>query len=129
MPKEIRYLSFSRSEVIRAATEYLRKRRMAPSPGTIVGYRLEAEPEVKLVLTVAPSVGNLRQDIELKSESLGAALVLFCIEARVPTPARAVKTLFVDAETLILALSIGLTGEDREMFFEKPPPLLVKSID
>ena len=128
MPKEIRYLSFSRTEVIRAATEYLRKRRMTPTPGTIVGYRLESDPEVRLVLTIAPTIGR-EHEIDLRSEALGAALVLFCIESRVPTPARAVKTLFVDGETLILGLSIGLTGTDRELFFESPPPLLVRPID
>ena len=108
MPSEVRNIVFEREEIVRALTAY-RKRKGKPIPsGTVFKYVIESEPAVRVALAVAVDGEDRLVHLEFPSEEVGAALVMHCIQDKIPLPARgARKALQVVGDCLSLVVSIG----------------------
>jgi hypothetical protein len=108
MPTEMRHILFTPNEVLRSITQY-RARRREPLPrGTISGLKIEQRPNIHVVLSITGDAQKTAEQVVFQGAELAAALVMFCIERKIPLPATgATKTLRVFDEQLGLEVAIG----------------------
>ncbi len=91
MPTEMRQSVFRMVEVVTAVTDYHRRRGIALPIGTVVGVDIVEEDGVHGALLVQGDSVTTRFDV--KAEVLAAALILFCINRKIPLPVDADKRL------------------------------------
>ncbi|MQP66774.1 hypothetical protein GE253_15670 [Niveispirillum sp. SYP-B3756] len=102
MPIEIRHILFSQEEVIRAVVEYHRRSGNPLPAGSVI--RIEVMPDpVRCALHFARD-DNSRQVAWVDNQPLAAALIMFCINQRIPLPTKSTKLLDVmnDKVTLVV---------------------------
>ncbi len=93
MPTEIRNIIFSTNEVLFAVKDF-RQRKKDPLPsGSILDCKMIEKPEVHARIEMACDPDGAKRTITFESEELAAALILFCINRRIPLPANAIKIL------------------------------------
>src|SRR5258706_8479404 len=113
MPTEMRHIVFTPNEVWRSITQYRHRRREPLPAGTISNLRIEEKPDVHVVLYITADTSKTPEEIVFQGAELAAALVMFCIERKIPLPAaRAKKTLRVFDRQLRLegAIDQGSVG-------------------
>ncbi len=108
MPTEMRHIVFTPNEVLRSITQY-RVRRREPLPrGTVSGLKIEERPSIRVVVSIKGDSSTHAQQVEFQGAELAAALVMYCIDSKIPLPATgAKKTLRVFDEQLGLEVEIG----------------------
>jgi len=92
MPSEVRQLLFQSREIIVAVMEYCQRRGLALPLGTASRIVIVAGEPVHAVLDIATDLGQT-VEIEVNAEMLAAALILYCINRKIPLPAEADKRL------------------------------------
>ena len=93
MPTEIRNIIFSTNEVLFAVKDF-RQRKKDPLPsGSILDCKMIEEPKVHVQIEMACDPDGHKRTLTFESEELAAALILFCINRRIPLPADALKIL------------------------------------
>jgi hypothetical protein len=108
MTKELRQIMFGPSEIITAITEY-HKRRSLPLPhGTALRCYIADEPALSATLFIQTDDSAITE-LSIDAENLGAALILYCINRKIPLPVEADKRLR------------KLTDETAALFLSKPP--------
>ena len=92
MPTEVRQIIFT-SEELYDAVRVFRLRRRAPLPAAPLDrLALVADPEIRaLVVFVADSSGQRPPPVEVGSDELATALILYCIDNKIPIPVAATK--------------------------------------
>ena len=117
MATEIRTIIFTQDEVVRAVTA-LRRRKGVPLPsGTIFKFSLHGNPTIHLGLAIAVDGEDRLDSVDFDGKELGAALVMFCIENKIPLPARnATKSLRIIGSSLSLVIAINATPQQLEAF-------------
>ncbi|NBB84017.1 MAG: hypothetical protein GVY28_11505 [Alphaproteobacteria bacterium] len=126
MTAELRYIAFSPAEVVRAITDYRRRRQQPLPSGSVIGFEIAAAPSVRASLRIGADGGGRAQTVVVPTEQLGAALVLHCITNRIPVPARAHKLLFRGRDGgAVMGYALGLDDRDREAFGHTAPPIFV----
>lgn len=124
MSSEVRYILFNAGEVARTIVQFCARRRVALPPGSIVDFRIIVQPRLEVALTVAPddvTKGRVRES--LSEDGLTAALVLYCVNNRIPVPMKAGKRIMVTGEGIILALALGLEDWQTVNFSKVTPTL------
>jgi hypothetical protein len=107
MPTELRHIVFTPNEVLRSVTQYRHRRREPLPAGTISNLRIEERPDVHVVLSITGDSNKSVEEVVFQGAELAAALVMFCIERKIPLPAaRAKKTLRVFDKQLGLEVAI-----------------------
>ena len=91
MPTEIRQIAFKSQEAMQAVIEYHRRRSIALPSGSAIDITFDEEP-VSAVLRIQ-AAGGLTKQVPITAEGLAAALILFCINRKIPLPAEADKRL------------------------------------
>ena len=92
MPSEVRQLLFQAREQILAVMEYYQRRGLPLPVGTASRIAIvEAQP-IHAILDITTDQGET-VNIELNAETLAAALILYCINRKIPLPADADKKL------------------------------------
>ena len=109
MPSEMRYLVFATKEVVAAVRDYRRRRGQPMVPGQVVRCAVVADPDVSATVDVRSDADAKLYSVVLKSEELAAALIMYCINQRIPMPAAATKSLqmFGDSLGLVITKSLG----------------------
>jgi hypothetical protein len=92
MPSEIRRLLFRSRETIVAVTEYFQRRGIALPSGTASRIVIIEAEQAHASLEIATDSGGT-VEIEVTAEMLAAALILYCINRKIPLPAEADKRL------------------------------------
>jgi hypothetical protein len=106
MTKELRQIMFGPSEIITAITEY-HKRRSLPLPrGTALRCFIADGLSATLYIQ---SDDSAITELSIDAENLAAALILYCINRKIPLPVEADKRLR------------KLTDETAALFLSKPP--------
>ncbi|MBV8913192.1 MAG: hypothetical protein JOZ05_09165 [Acetobacteraceae bacterium] len=103
MPSEVRHILFRPAEVVQAIREYLIKLQQKLPSGLVVEYGPETDgPDgaVRFRMIIAFSDGKpsltpktVRQEIVIETNTLAAALILYCRDRHIPLPAGADKVL------------------------------------
>src|SRR5258706_7437050 len=111
MPTEMRHIVFTPNEVLRSITQYKHRRREPLPSGTISNLKIEEKPDVHVVLFITDDNKRNTEELTFQGAELAAALVMYCIERKIPLPAaRAKKTLRVFDKQLGLEVAIGDTA-------------------
>lgn len=113
--KECRCLVFTEQEVARAVLDRRRKRRDTLPTGTVLGVTYEERDGVRTTVTVVDDYGA-ETPLVLGEEEVGAALVAYCMDRKIPLPAEGDKQLHLIAGSLALIITIN---------FNKPPRMVV----
>lgn len=93
MPTEIRNIIFSTNEVLFAVKDF-RQRKKDPLPsGSILDCKMIEKPDVHVEIEMACDPDDHKRNFTFGSEELAAALILFCINRKIPLPAAAIKIL------------------------------------
>lgn len=91
MTTEIRQIAFQPAEVCAAIQDY-RRRRNEPLPaGTIVNVDFGTGADVTVTLTIRNDSTGAQQDIAFGTDVVGASMILFCINRKIPLPATSQK--------------------------------------
>jgi hypothetical protein len=99
---------FTPNEVLRSVTQYRHRRREPLPAGTISNLKIEDRPDVHVVVYITSDDRRTSQEVVFQGAELAAALVMYCIERKIPLPAaRAKKTLRVFDKQLGLEVAIG----------------------
>ena len=103
MTTEIRQIAFQPAEVCAALQDY-RRRRNEPLPaGSIANVDFGTGPDIVVTLTIENDSTGARHEVAFTTEIVAAALILFCINRKIPLPATAQK------KVQRIGDSIGLT--------------------
>lgn len=107
MPTEMRHIAFTPNEVLRAITQYKHRRREPLPKGTISSLKIEELPDVHVVMSIIGDTHRTPEEVVFQGAELAAALVMYCIERKIPLPAtKAKKTLRIFDKLLGLEVSI-----------------------
>lgn len=115
MPGEVRHIIFSKFEVMSALTEY-RKRRNEPLPSSDhVAVTIRDKPKIVVDLAIVPEGKQMPLELVFEGEELAAALIMFCIDRKIPMPATGVsKTIQLVGESIALRILKDVTRDQTE---------------
>lgn len=109
MPTEFRRIVFTSEELKEALTLYSRTANGPLPPGTVVGCDLKGSGGVQAVVAVSnPRTGELDR-VELDAAQLGASLIKFCIEKKIPIPREGTKSIQIAGDDVALRITLGTT--------------------
>ena len=111
MPTETRRLVFTSDELKEALTRYSQTGTQALPRGQVVGCDLKGERGVQAVVAVSdPGSGEVRK-VDLDATQLGACLIKFCLDNKIPLPRDGTKSLQVVGDDIALRITRGLREE------------------
>ena len=115
MPGEIRLVIFNDAEVVIALTEF-RKRRREPLPSSQdVAVTLRDKPRILVTLAIVPEGKKMPLEIVFEGEELAAALIMYCIDRKIPLPATGVsKTIRLVGDSVALQILKSVSKEQME---------------
>ncbi len=115
MPGEVRHIKFNEVEVLRALTEY-RKRRSQPLPSSEdVEVTIRDKPKFLVTLAIVPEGKQIPLEFVFEGEELAAAPIMFCIDRKIPMPATGVsKTIQMYGDSIALQILKDVTREQTE---------------
>ena len=104
---EVRYIVFSSDEVRNAVTSFIQKQGQITTSNEVMAVEVLGPNEApsSLVRLQAPAA----KPIKLGEQYLAAALLLYCIDRRIPIPKQATKKLELSVNGLTLALTTDRT--------------------
>ncbi|HEV2673177.1 MAG TPA: hypothetical protein VGV37_01465 [Aliidongia sp.] len=108
MPRELRQIMFGPPEIMTAIMEYHRRRSLTLPRGTAVRCQILDEPTLSAIMFIQTD-GLAMTELSVDAETLAAALILYCINRKIPLPAEAEKRL-------------RKLGDDRVALFMIKPP-------
>ena len=105
MAREYRQIVFLPKEVVRALIEY-RKWRKDPLPdGKFTKFQMLTDP-ISVDFAVQPEGAAAAKDYSAQQDELASALILFCINAKVPIPAKSRKDVKYVGEQMALTITM-----------------------
>jgi hypothetical protein len=105
VPLEYRQIVFASTEVLLAIREHRKRMRTPLPPGSITRFEIGREPAVGADLEIADDKTGSRQVIRVEGEALAAALILYCIDHKIPMPVDATKRIALSEKGLTLSIS------------------------
>jgi hypothetical protein len=114
VPTEIRHIIFSSEELFVALKDY-RKRRREPLPtGSVVKFTLEQVPALSVAVRIAPDTGEPERVFVANRDELATALIMYCIDNKIPMPVKSTKFLQIFGGSLGLVITKNLSTEQIE---------------
>ena len=95
MPTEFRHIIFTQDETISAIVEYRRRMSNPLRPGHVTRYDLASEPDIRIDLEITPDTEQKRRRMVVPRDDLATALIMYCIDHRIPMPVKSTKFLQV----------------------------------
>lgn len=118
MPTEFRHIIFTREELLAAIKGY-RKRRRDPLPaGSIISFSLEKDPYLHVVLRVAPDSGEGPVRFTVERDELANALIMYCIDYRIPMPVESTKFLQIFGGSVGLVITKNVASAEIDSVAE-----------
>jgi hypothetical protein len=103
MPTEVRYVMFTAGEVLKAVMEYKKRRGESLPAGNVTKCTIEARGGPSLLIEIKSDDGIV-QTVEVDGKNLTATLVFFCINNKIPLPAKASKILKMNGQRVALVI-------------------------
>ncbi|MBI5119849.1 MAG: hypothetical protein HZA67_02515 [Rhodospirillales bacterium] len=104
MPKENRRILFSSAEVHRALLEYSAQHNKPIRDGKVISFLFDPAETPALVLMVSAKDGQI-ENHSFKLAELGAAIITFCRNHKIPLPHKGKKSLIKMEDTV--AITVG----------------------
>ena len=114
MPTEMRKLVFSNDELKEAIILYNQIASEKLPAGDFLSCEIENGDEIKVVIRISETKTGATQRIVLTSAFIGACLVNFCRQKRIPLPRDATKALQVIGDNI--ALNVNKQMAERRLF-------------
>ena len=112
MPTELRHIVFSAEEAFTAVKEYRRRRREPLPDGTLERFAIWSNPDIRAEFDIG-SDGQL-ETVGADRDELATALIMYCIDHRIPIPVKSSKFLQVFGESPGLVITKNLSFEKIE---------------
>lgn len=93
MTSEVHTIAFAPHEIVAAVADFHHSRRLPIPAGKVVDMNFSEPPEIEGTFQVLADGETCPVELVLDSATLGAALVLYCINHGIPLPALATKKL------------------------------------
>jgi hypothetical protein len=103
----MRQIVFSATEVIIAIRDHRRRIRDALPTGTIAGFEMRSDNGIYADMTISDDATGKKTTIRINDEALAAALILYCIDHKIPMPVKASKSLSLGDNELRLTIRIA----------------------
>ncbi len=103
MAMEVRYIIFTPDEVRSAVSSFVQKRGLVAARTDVTAVEVTGSNDAPTALVRL--VTSVAKPIELGDQYLIAALLLYCIDRRIPIPKHAAKTLELSVNGLTLAMT------------------------
>jgi hypothetical protein len=110
MPSESRQIVFANDEVLAAIQLFFQRSRQSFPPGRVWDVTITEVNGCQVDFDIIDA-NNIRERVTVAGARLAAALILFCMNRKVPIPAAAQKTLAVLNHHLALCVSLGESAE------------------
>jgi hypothetical protein len=107
MPTELRQLVFSADELAQALSAMSEAVPGRLPAGDIIMCQVVESPDLHVNVKVLPEGSPDLQNIHLDSAFVGASLVKFCLDRKIPLPSGSVRHLQAISGNIALNLSIG----------------------
>ena len=115
MPGEVRHIIFSEVEVLKALTEYRKRRNKRLPSSEKVEVTIQDKPKIVVNLAIVPEGKQMPLEFVFEGEELAAALIMFCIGRNIPLPASGVsKTIQLVGGNIALQILKDVTREQTE---------------
>jgi hypothetical protein len=108
MTLEVRYIMFAPEEVRRAVTAFALKEGYADTPDDILTANINSEVQDAVSMNVQVRRATTNRTINISSEHLIGAMLLYCRAHRIPVPSRAQKKIERSSDGLTLVLTTDL---------------------
>lgn len=113
VPTELRHIRFRPVEIVVAVREYRRRMRRPLPTGFLRTFRIGSDGPVSALFEISPDGRPDREVIELSEPELAAALILFCIDRKIPLPAAGNKALARSGEGVTLIVTLNPKFDDE----------------
>jgi hypothetical protein len=107
LPSELRQIAFNATEVLIAVREHRRRIRNPLPTGSITGFEMRSDEGIYADMTIADDKTGKKATIRINDEALAAALILYCIDHKIPVPVKATKSLGLSEGELRLIIRIA----------------------
>lgn len=108
MTLEVRYIMFAPEEVRRALTAFALKEGYAGTPDDILTAKINSEVQDAVSVNMQVRRSTTSRTINISSQHLIGAMLLYCRAHRIPVPSRAQKTVERSGDSLTLVLTTDL---------------------
>lgn len=105
MAKEFRQIVFTPKEIVRAVVDYRKWRKDALPEGRWVTFDMLTDP-ISVALAIQAQ-GDAPKTFHIPQDELASALILFCINAKVPIPAKSQKDVGYVGEQMALSITMN----------------------
>lgn len=105
MAKEYRQIVFQPREVVRAIVDYRRWRKDPLPEGKFTRFEMRADP-LHADLGVTPEGAEAERTFTIQQDEIASALILFCINSKIPIPAKSKKDVKYVGDQLALTIAI-----------------------
>ncbi|MEE8394265.1 MAG: hypothetical protein V3R66_07960 [Rhodospirillales bacterium] len=116
MPKELRKLGFDKEELRAAAYDYCLRTNIHVPQAAISDIEIGEDPAAAVTLKFDTLDVNDVKEVRLNRDQMGAALIRYCGEQKIPIPRRGQKILKIEGEEIALMINIhwAPAGEKKE---------------
>jgi len=114
MPVEVKNIHFSILEVKKALAQFSTRRKKYLEYNDIRNVKVVDKPKINISCELYKSSGYENNIISFNQNEIAAALILFCMDYRIPIPKIATKELQALGEELLLVIKLNHGSEELE---------------
>ena len=107
MPIEMRTIIFDRDELTEALSMHGRDDSEAIPPGKIIFCRVDQDPDFTVTVKFVRNGSSEIESVSVQPESVGSALVQYCMNRSIPIPRNVARSLQSLGENVAMHLSIN----------------------
>ncbi|MDX1401305.1 MAG: hypothetical protein R3245_05230 [Kiloniellales bacterium] len=110
MSAEFRHIFFNDGELVAILASHRKKSFGRLPSGAILDLKVDLDPELTLSGRMVPDDGADEETISLRGRDLESAIISYCINQRIPLPAKGVKRIEILNNRLALIITINVKG-------------------
>jgi len=114
LPKELRKLGFSEDELRAAAFDYCLRTNLAIPQAPLEALEVGDDPEATVTLKFDTMHTADEKEVKLSRDQVGAALIRFCSDHKIPLPRHGQKVLQVQNGEISLMVNIHWTSDKKK---------------
>jgi hypothetical protein len=112
MPSEIRYIFFSKGELVCALQGHLKRQRRPLATGQVESLEFDDELGCRMAIKSGPN--QTYHQHRFRHDEVREALTFFCIDQRIPVPANLDKSIHLLGDALAMVISDSEAVEHRK---------------
>lgn len=106
VPREIRKIIFDKQDMLEAMLNYAIRNDYELPRARVDGFAISQDPEGRFSLKFKFDDPTITMNITLNQDEIGAAMILYCKNQRIPLPRNANKSLVRHEDSLALQIAL-----------------------